>query len=74
MNKESSHGSYFLLFTLFYNQDSALPMGFSTTALIVMGSFTLMASMRTSCTFFTASSYREIPVRKIKDMGFLQSY
>lgn len=57
----------------FYSQDATLPTGFSTTALTVMRSFTLIASMQTSHTFFTASSYREIPSRKIK-VSFLQAY
>ena len=74
MNKQSSLRSYFLLFTQFYSQDSVLPIGFSTTASIVMGSFTLMSSTWTSHTFFTASRYREIPSRKMKEMGFLQPY
>lgn len=49
-------------------------MSFSTRALIVFGSFTLMASMQTSYTFFRASGYREIPSRNNKEVGFLQSY
>lgn len=74
MNRESSHRYHFLFFIRFYNQDSALPVGIGSTALILLVSSALRASMQMPQIFLIASNHRKLPSRETKETVFLPSY